>query len=498
MTHLELPEQRVGLMLDQVTKSVRKQQVGKNIFFAKVGAQLGGRLLLAESSRYEDSRSLWNGMHDRYPLAICQCLTAADVSVVLRCAVAAGLPVTVRGGGHNVAGLAVADGAVMIDLSLMRQVTVDPVARLAYAQGGCLLRDLDAAIAPHGLACPAGVVSHTGLGGLALGGGYGWLATKWGLTCDHIVSAEVVLADGSVVEASDGPPGQHEDLLWALRGGGGNFGVVTRFTLRLRPVPDVYYWTSAYPLEAAGEALSAYRDFAGRQPVDLHVVGSLKYAGEQAWIPAWLRRRPALSLSAAWFGEHDGASAALAPLLAGVAPSAIRERQISYTELQALGDSSEPFGNRYFTNSCYLPDLSCEVIVKALESAREICSPRSSIDFEYLCGAISDIPSGSSAFPCRDAPYIYTASAQWTDAAHDNENMEWSRRSVDSLRPHHFGGTYVNYAQDEVSGDLSYIYGAIRYRQLGIIKGRYDPQNVFRHNKNIRPILNDATTGREG
>jgi FAD/FMN-containing dehydrogenase len=472
--------------------------VGKDIFFAKVNAQLGGRLLLPETSRYEEFRAVWNGMHSRYPLAICQCLTAADVSLVLRCAVAAGLPVTVRGGGHNVAGLAVADGAVMIDLSLMRQVTVDPVARLAYAQGGCLLRDLDAATAPYGLACPAGVVSHTGLGGLALGGGYGWLATKWGLTCDHIVSAEVVLADGRVVEASDSPPGQHEDLLWALRGGGGNFGVVTRFTLRLRSVRDVHYWTSVYPLEAVWEALSAYQDFAGQQPADLHTVGTLKYAGEQPWIPAGLRRRPVLFLSAAWSGEHNGASAALTPLLAGIAPSATLERQISYAELQALGDSSEPSGNRYFTKSCYLSGLPSEVIGKALESAREICSPLSSIDFEYLCGAISGISSDNSAFPCRGAPYIYTASAQWVSAAYDDENMEWSRRSVDSLRPHHFGGTYVNYAQDEVDGGPSYIYGAKRYRRLGMIKGQYDPQNIFRHNKNIQPILNDVTTEREG
>lgn len=471
--------------------------MGKNIFFAEVSAQLGDRLLLAESPRYDESRAVWNGMHDRYPLAICLCLTAVDVSVVLRCAVAAGLPVTVRGGGHNVAGLAVADGAVVIDLSLMRRVTVDPVARLAYAQGGCLLRDLDTATAPHGLACPAGVVSHTGLGGLALGGGYGWLATKWGLTCDHIVSAEVVLADGCVVEAGDGSPGQHEDLLWALRGGGGNFGVVTRFTLRLRPVQDVSYWTSVYPLEEAGEALSAYGDFAGRQPADLHAVGAMKYAGEQDWIPARLRRRPVLFLSAAWFGDPGGTSAALAPLLTGVTPSATLERQISYAELQALGDSSEPFGNRYFTKSCYLSDLSSEVITKSLESARKICSARSSIDFEYLCGAISDVPSDSSAFPCRDAPLIYTASAQWTDAAQDNRNIEWSRRSVDSLRPHHFGGTYVNYAQDEINGDASCIYGAERYRELEVIKGRYDPQNVFRHNKNIQPVLNYAATDGE-
>ncbi|WP_225729197.1 MULTISPECIES: FAD-binding oxidoreductase [unclassified Nocardia] len=465
--------------------------MGKNDFFEKVRAQLGDRLLLAESSGYEDRRGVWNGMHDRYPLAICRCVTADDVSVVLRCAVDAGLPVTVRGGGHNVAGLAVADDAVQIDLSLMRQVTVDPVARLAYAEGGCLLRDVDAATTPHGLACPAGVVSHTGLGGLALGGGYGWLATKWGLTCDHIVAAEVVLADGRVVQAGDGP-GQYEDLLWALRGGGGNFGVVTRFTLRLRPVRDVFLWTGVYSLEAADAALTAYGAFAGRQPADLHTVGSMKYAGDQEWIPAGLRGRPALFFSAAWFGEHGGAPEAIAPLLDGVPPSATLERRISYAELQSLGDSSEPFGNRYFTKSCYLADLSAAVRERALESARDIRSPRSSIDFEYLRGAISDIPSDSSAFPCRDAPYIYTVSAQWTDPADDAENVEWSRRGVDSLRPHHFGGTYVNYVQDETDGDISRIYGAERQRRLGIVKARYDPRNVFRHNKNIQPVMNDT------
>ncbi|MEZ0109003.1 FAD/FMN-containing dehydrogenase [Catenulispora sp. EB89] len=468
--------------------------MGKNIFFAKVRAQLGDRLLLADSSEYESSRGVWNGMHDRRPLAVCRCLTAADVSVVLQSAVAEGLPVTVRGGGHNVAGLAVADGAVMIDLSLMREVVVDPAARLASAQGGCLLRDLDAATAPHGLACPAGVVSHTGLGGLALGGGYGWLATKWGLTCDHIVAAEVVLADGRVVEAAEGPPGQHEDLLWALRGGGGNFGVVTRFTLRLRPVRDVGHWTSVYPLDAAGEALASYRAFAGGQPADLHTVGTLKHAGEQEWIPAVLRGRPALFLSAAWFGEQGGAPEALAPLLAGAKPAAVLARQISYAQLQALGDSSEPFGNRYFTKSCYLAELSSGVIETALASARAIRSPRSSIDFEYLRGAIADVPAESSAFPCRDAPYIYTASAQWTDPADDGENAEWSRHSIDSLRPHHYGGTYVNYVQDEADGDVSGIYGTGRYRKLGIVKGRYDPKNVFCHNKNIQPVLNDAAT----
>ncbi|HKB28535.1 MAG TPA: FAD-dependent oxidoreductase, partial [Candidatus Limnocylindrales bacterium] len=202
-------------------------------------------------------------------MVIARCADADDVSAVLRFAIDSGLPVSVRGGGHNVAGQALADGAVLIDLSLMRHVEVDRMRRVAEAGGGCLLRDLDRATTPYGLACPIGIVSHTGLGGLALGGGYGWLARKWGLTCDHIVSARIVLADGSIVEASDA---SHQDLLWGLRGGGGNFGVVTRFTLRLRPVGPMRHRVAAYPIDAAPDVMETWRSFAPRQVDGVHVM----------------------------------------------------------------------------------------------------------------------------------------------------------------------------------------------------------------------------------
>ncbi|WP_406003915.1 FAD-binding oxidoreductase [Streptomyces sp. NBC_00829] len=443
-----------------------------------------GQLLSPEDVGYDDVRRVWNGMHDRRPALIARCLTAADVSAAIRYAGTAGLPVTVRGGGHNVAGSAVADGTLMIDLSLMRAVGVDPSAAVAEAEGGCLLADVDAATTPHGLACPAGVVSHTGLAGLALGGGYGWLGRKWGLTCDHILAAEVVLADGSIVKAT---PDEHADLLWCLRGGGGNFGIVTRFWLRLRPVGTVHHQVGAYPIDEAAQALAEYRVFAESQHPDMHAVGCMKVAGQQDWIPRFLRGEPALFLTAVWLGEPAKGPEATAGLFGKAVPAGALSRQLTYAELQALGDHGEPHGNRYFTKSCYLEDISPEAADAFVISARDVRSPLSSIDFEYLRGEITSVPDSDSAFPRRDAPYIYTASAQWTDPSHDFENIAWSRRSVDQLEPWHYGGAYINYVQDEPAAKVREVYREDRYRKLMALKSQYDPANVLRSNQNIVP-----------
>ncbi|MFF2066121.1 FAD-binding oxidoreductase [Streptomyces sp. NPDC058200] len=443
-----------------------------------------GSLLGPGDAAYDEVRAVWNGMHDRRPSLIARCTGAADVSVALRYATASGRAVTVRGGGHNVAGTSVADDAVMIDLSLMNGVDVDPGTETARAQGGCLLRDVDAATLAHGLACPAGVVSHTGLGGLALGGGYGWLARKWGLTCDHLLAAEVVLADGTVVEATED---DHAGLLWGLRGGGGNLGVVTRFTLRLRPVGPVHHHTGVFPLDTAVAALAGYREFAEKQGVDLHAVATLKRAGHHDWIPRRLRGLPALFLTATWFGDPAEGPARTAPLFAAAAPDATLTRVMSFAELQALGDHGEPHGNRYYTKSCYLTDLTEGPIAQLLDSTREIESPLSAIDFEYLRGAISDVADEDSAFPRRDAPYICTVSAQWTDPAEDPAHAEWSRRGVARLAEWHYGGAYVNYLQDERPGKVAEVYGTARYERLAALKHRYDPDNVLAGNQNIPP-----------
>lgn len=422
---------------------------------------------------YDESRALWNAMHDRRPACVIRCRTAADVSAALRFAADRGHAVTVRGGGHNVAGAAVADDAVLVDLSAMRGVRVDARAGVAHADGGCLLRDVDAATARYGLACPAGVVSHTGLGGLTLGGGYGWLARTWGLTCDHLLSAEVVLADGSVVEAGDG---EHAELLWALRGGGGGIGVVTRFTLRLRPVGPVYHHLARYSSDTALQILAAYRDFAERQPDTLHTVGALKR------VPARQAGGRSddveLRLSAAYFGTAEDGPRHIAPLLAATRPLSDAGRIMPYLELQGLGDLGEPSGHRYYTKSGYVRELSEQAAEALLDSARDMPSELSSIDFEYLRGAISQETAKDSAFPNRDAPYIVTASAQWTDPAHDEENAAWARRAVRRLGALRTPGVYVNYAQD-AEWTPADIYGTQRARRLTAVKAAYDPGNLL-------------------
>ncbi|MFJ9847080.1 FAD-binding oxidoreductase [Kitasatospora sp. NPDC101155] len=447
-------------------------------------ALLPGHWLSPGDAGYDEARAVWNGMHDRRPAHIARCRSAADVSEALRHAAAHGLDVTVRGGGHNVGGSAVADGALMIDLSPMRAVTVDPQARTAEAQGGCLLRDLDQATAPHGLACPAGVISHTGLGGLALGGGYGWLARRWGLTCDHILAAEVVLADGTVVEATEE---SHPELLWALRGGGGNFGVVTRFTLRLRPVGPALFSMGVHALDDVPDALAAYRKYTERQPVGLHTVGGLKRLGEQEWIPEHLRGRLGLLFLAVWTGDPDEGRAQTEAFYQEVGTAARVSIPMSYPQLQALGDSSEPKGDRYFVKSCYVEDLSPGAVARLVEATTANPSALCSIDFEFLRGAIADVPEEDSAFPGRAAAFQVTAEAHWTDPERDAEHIAWSRGTVEALRPFGTGGAYANYVQGEGDRKAREIYGPERYARLAAVKQAYDPANVLRGNLNIRP-----------
>ncbi|WP_232376408.1 FAD-binding oxidoreductase [Amycolatopsis aidingensis] len=423
-------------------------------------------------------------MFDRKPALIARCRTTGDVREALRYAAIVNLPVTVRGGGHNVAGAAVADGALLIDLSLMRDVRVDPVGRVARAQGGCLLSDLDAATTAHDLACPAGVVSHTGLGGLVLGGGYGWLARQWGLTCDHLIAAEVVLADGSVVEASES---EHEDLMWALRGGGGNFGVVTRFTLRLRPVGTIHHHTAVYPAGDAVSVLRAYQTFAEQQPDESHVVGAFQQAGAKEWVPAALVGAPALFLTAIHTDADRNWPDRVASFVQSTAPAAGSSRSMSYRELQSMADRSEPHGHRYFTKSRYLTRIA-DPAEELTEAALRSPAPWSSIDFEYLRGAIVRPPPGGSAFPNRDASYICTVSAHWADRHRDVENIEWARQAIERLEPWLDAGAYLNYTNREPGENAVWIYGTERHGHLAKVKKRYDPDNVFRGIQNIDRI----------
>lgn len=440
-----------------------------------------GPILIGGDPDFDTVRRVWNGMFDRRPLLIARCLGAADVSAALRFAGSAGVEVTVRGGGHNVAGTSVADGALMIDLSLMREVSVDEQACLAYAGGGALLRDVDGATLPAGLVCPSGVVSHTGLGGLALGGGYGWLCRKWGMTCDHIVAAEVVLADGSIVQADDH---SHPELMWGLRGGGGNFGVVTRFTLRLRPVGEILLHSMAFGIDDAAAVLGAYRQLGAHTPDDLQVLGTMKYGG--GWLPEQIHGRPVISLNAIWLGTPGSESHLIGPLIDSARPVAYRAQSMSFAQLQASADESEPPGRRYFTKSSYLPGFPDAVVEQLAAGARANPSPLSTIDLGHLLGAISAVPMDTTAFPRRDARFMVSASAAWLDPAQDAMNIAWAREMITGLAAYGEGGNYINYMDHAEPGRVAGIYGA-HYERLARLKTRVDPGNLLRGNQNIVP-----------
>lgn len=449
------------------------------------GARFGGVLLLAGDPRFGPARRVWNGMIDRMPALIARCRDTSDVRTAIGFARESGLAPTIRCGGHNVAGSAVADGAVLIDLSLMRAVAVDPTARIAQASGGCLLRDLDLATTPHGLACPSGVFSRTGLSGLALGGGYGWRCRKLGLTCDHIIAAEVVLADGSVLEVSET---DHPDLLWALRGGGGNFGVVTRFTLRLEPAGPMLVRSAVHPAEHAAEAMRACRAFAPGLSDDLHLLAGLRPAAPADPVPPGQRDRPVLGVTLVG-SAADAASAGEGRALFEAMPAcAVAAHEVSYLDLQFMGDSGSAAGRRYYTKSGYLADLGDEAAEQLIASSARNPSGTGSIDVECLRGAVLRSGTSESAFPHREAPFMVTVSGSWDDPGLDQDGIAWARAAIDSVGAWQHPGAYSNYvSQPESPLEASAMYGSAIYARLAQVKQAYDPGNMFRSARTITP-----------
>ncbi len=442
-----------------------------------------GPLLRPEDNGYDDCRRIWNGMYDRRPALIARCESSADVSAAVMFARSAGLPVTVRGGGHNVAGSSVADGAVMIDLSLMRGVRVDATRRIAEAEGGCLLRDVDSATTAEGLACPAGIFSYTGLGGLALGGGYGWRSRKWGLTCDHIIGAEVVLADGTIVQASEE---ENSDLLWALRGGGGNFGVVTRFRLRLRPVGPILVRSALYAGDDVVPALRAYTEFTATAPEDLHLLASLRHARDTDPIAEPLRQRPVLDLLLIGSADDAASVAAATELVETVPAASSDEKTMSYLELQTMVDDSAPDGRRYYTKPGYFRELPDDAMRRLVDAAAQNPGETGSIDIEYLGGAISRSGAEHSSFPQRDAPFMVSVYASWDDEKLDTDAIDWARSTVVGLQDWQQAGAYLNYLSQAESDDVAAdSYGAAIYARLLEVKRRVDPENIFRTSRSI-------------
>jgi FAD/FMN-containing dehydrogenase len=438
-----------------------------------LASRVSGPILLPGDSRYERSRRVFNAMIDRRPAMIIRCAGPGDVMQGVAFAREHGLRLSVKGGGHNVAGSAVCAGGVTLDLSHMRAASVDPVRRVATVQPGLTLADLDRETQVHGLAAPTGIVSMTGIAGLALGGGLGWLAGKHGLTADNLLAADVVDATGEVIHAgADHDP----ELLWGLRGGGGNLGVVTSFTFALYPVQRVLAGSMTYPARKARAALRLYHEFASGAPDELSANASLF-------------RTPdgdvACSIAVCHAGPRASADALLAPLR-GLGPELDGIREMSYRELQRMSDHGFPAGQQHYWKSGYLTDLGAELIDVMLDFVARMPSRTSGVGLQQLHGAAARVDSEATAFPHRGSRYDCLILSQWPDPGESPRNIAWTRELFGAMAPFAAGGVYVNNLGDEGELRVRQAYGA-NYERLVDLKARYDPTNLFRHNQNVEP-----------
>jgi FAD/FMN-containing dehydrogenase len=425
-------------------------------------------------------------MIERRPELVVRCSGTADVIAAVAHAREERLPVSVRGGGHNVAGTAIADGGVVIDLAGMRNVFVDLDRQTARAGGGAKLGDLDHETQAFGLATPLGVVSRTGVAGLTLHGGMGFLTRKLGLSCDNMIAADVVTADGRLVHAD---AKRNSDLLWALRGGGGNFGVVTSFEYRLHSIgPEVFMVIAFYPAAAGPEALPAFRDFMADAPNELSAIAIYWSAPHEEPFPPEHQGQPMFVAAGCWSGSPDEAEEAVRPLRELGEPVVDLSGPMPFVAAQQLFDAEYPDGRRYYWKSTYLTELdepTCELLQRYAENRP---SPLSSIDIWALGGAMRDEPAGGSAFARRDKPILIGLESNWDDAGADEENLRWARDLYAELSERSRDGGYLNFAGFGEEGEelLRASFGD-NYRQLTEVKAKYDPENVFRSNLNIPP-----------
>jgi FAD/FMN-containing dehydrogenase len=450
-------------------------------------AAIRGRTLGPGEPGYDEARRVWNGMIDRRPGLIVRCAGAADVMAAVAFAGEHALAPAVRGGGHNVAGTAVCDDGLVIDLSAMRGVRVDPVARTARAGGGATWGDVDAETQPFGLAAPGGVVSTTGVAGLTLGGGLGWLRRAHGLSCDNLIGADVVTADGRLrrVSATEEP-----DLFWAIRGGGGNFGVVTSFEFRLHPVgPMVTLCAPAYPAEAAGDVVRGWREAAAALPEHATSELLLWTVPPAPDFPEEAHGRRVVIPAAVSIAPLDEAERTIAPLRSLGTPLADLSGPVPYAALQASFDGLFPAGiQRYYWKSLYLDGLGDEVIDALVPRGVERPSESTIVSLWQLGGAMARVPSGATAFGRRDAPFMLTIDATWAEPGDDEVNIRWTRDLWRDMHAFSSGGVYLNFPGMGEEGEslVRAAYGD-NHARLAEVKRRYDPGNLFAGNMNIAP-----------
>jgi hypothetical protein len=452
--------------------------------YSSLRERFQGDLLLPGDAAYEASRGIWNGMFDDHrPGLIARCAHVGDVQSAIRAASSAGLLTAIRCGGHSLAGFSTCDSGMVIDLSRMRQVAVDPETRRARFAGGCLLGSIDTATQQAGMVFPSGVVSHTGAGGLVLGGGTGWLTRRFGLSCDNVEAFTLVAADGSLLHAD---ATNNADLFWALRGGGGNFGVVTEFEVKLHPLNSLVLAEGLCPEYGIRKLLEFWRDFMAEAPLDLKWNINLRLAAHKENVPVELRGRPVASNSLVWTGNPETGRKYLERALSLCSPNSVSSNVVSFMELQTMADSDFPHGRRYYTKSGYFTCLDNASMNLMLEAVAEIPSPDTMIELAYLGGVAAQVAADETSFGDRSAPFVLTLLANWAEASADGGNISWVRGVFNKLRPAMKPGVYVNFMSGDEQDRVPEAYKERWDRMVGV-KSHYDPTNFFRMNQNVRP-----------
>jgi hypothetical protein len=433
-----------------------------------------GPIILPSDANYDTARRIWNASIDKYPGAIACCSGAADVAAAVKFARANDLLVSVRGGGHNVAGRALCDDGLVIDLSAMKGVVVDPQSRTVRVQGGATLGDVDRETHAYGLAVPTGAISKTGIAGLTLGGGVGWLVRKHGLTCDNLVSCEVVTAEGQLVTASETV---NPDLFWGLRGGGGNFGIVTSFVFRGQPVSTVLGGLILYPRDKAGEVLRFYRDFIASAPEELTAYAGLISTPEGV---------PAVGMILCYCGDLTQGERVLAPVRAFGTPMLDAVQPMPFPAMQTLLDDAFPDRTYNYWKSTFLKDLTDDTIDLLIDHANRVESPLSGVVVEYYGGAASRVGHGETAFAQREAKYNVGITAQWTDATENAKHIAWTNALADALKPYSNGSQLLNFLSEDNQDVIRAAFGS-NHARLVELKNKYDPANFFSLNQNVKP-----------
>jgi FAD/FMN-containing dehydrogenase len=445
---------------------------------------LRGELVMPTDAGYDAARAVWNGMIDRRPALIVRCQGVADVLAAVEFARSQHLEVAVRGGGHSLPGFSTTDGGILIDLRPMNAVRVDPITSRAVVEGGATWAEVDHETQAFGLAVTGGLISSTGVGGFTLGGGIGWLMRKYGLACDNLVGADVVTADGELVHASEE---DDPELLWGLRGGGGNFGIVTAFEFALHPVgPLILAGPIFFPGEQAREILTGFREWTRTAPDDVTSLVNLTTAPPLPFLPPEVHGTKIVIVATAYAGDSEDGNQVVAPLRQLGRPIVDLLGPMPYTVIQSLVDPLFGPGARNYFTAGYLPDLADKVIDQLVAAHGPAISPESEIHVHQLGGAVARVPADATAYANREAPFAVNIVARWSDAQTDAEQVRWARSLLGAVEPFTTGGAYVNFLG---SGDdaIRTVYPAETYERLSRLKGRLDPTNLFRLNQNVRP-----------